>query len=109
MFAKIAPMRVVDPSGIRLLTKREEDVVRLLGDGLQNREIARELNLSEHTVKNYLFHVFDKLGVSSRVELILYAVSCSKRLPLTSVETNEDEAAIGAGRDGRTLNRADAA
>jgi DNA-binding NarL/FixJ family response regulator len=74
-FAKLTPMRVVDAGGARLLTKREEDVVRLLGDGLQNREIAQELNLSEHTVKNYLFHIFDKLGVSSRVELILYAVS----------------------------------
>jgi hypothetical protein len=46
---------------------------------LQNRDIARELNLSEHTVKNYLFHIFDKLGVSSRVELVLYAVSSTKR------------------------------
>ena len=77
-FAKLTPMRVVDRSGIRLLTKREEDVVRLLGEGLQNREIARELNLSEHTVKNYLFHIFEKLGVSSRVELVLYAVSSNK-------------------------------
>lgn len=89
MFAKLAPMRVVDASGARLLTKREEDVVRLLGDGLQNREIAQELNLSEHTVKNYLFHIFDKLGVSSRVELILYAVSSSNRLPMARVEKDE--------------------
>jgi DNA-binding NarL/FixJ family response regulator len=88
-FAKLTPMRVVDAGGARLLTKREEDVVRLLGDGLQNREIAQELNLSEHTVKNYLFHIFDKLGVSSRVELILYAVSSSRRLPMARVEKDE--------------------
>ena len=70
-FCILAPMRTANAGGMKLLTKREEDVVRLLSDGLQNREIAHELNLSEHTITNYLFHIFDKLGVSSRVELIL--------------------------------------
>ena len=78
-FSQLAPMRVVNADGMRLLTKREEDVVRLLAEGMQNREIAKELRLSEHTIKNYLFHIFDKLGVSSRVELVLYAVSSTKR------------------------------
>jgi DNA-binding CsgD family transcriptional regulator len=41
---------------------------------LSNRDTARELNLSEHTIKKYLFCIFDKLGISSRVELVLYAV-----------------------------------
>src|SRR5215471_1955224 len=36
-------------------------------------EISSQLNLSAHTVKNYLFHIFDKLGVSSRVELVLHS------------------------------------
>ena len=80
-FSQLAPLRVVNADGMRLLTKREEDVVRLLAEGMQNRDIARELRLSEHTVKNYLFHIFDKLGVSSRVELVLYAVSSTKRTP----------------------------
>ena len=66
------------------LTRREESVVRLVVQGMVNREIAEKLNLSEHTVKNYLFRIFDKLGVSNRVELALYAVA---RLRL------EDEAA----------------
>ena len=101
-FAKLVPMRVVDAGGAQLLTKREEDVVRLLGDGLQNREIAQELHLSEHTVKNYLFHIFDKLGVSSRVELVLYTGSGSNRLPVASVDSDEDDAAIGAGRAERS-------
>jgi DNA-binding NarL/FixJ family response regulator len=85
-FSQVAPLRVVNSDGLRLLTKREEDVVRLLAEGLQNREIAHELNLSEHTVKNYLFRIFDKVGVSSRVELVLCAVSSSKRMQVASVE-----------------------
>jgi DNA-binding NarL/FixJ family response regulator len=88
---QLAPMRVVNADGMRLLTKREEDVVRLLAEGLQNRDIARELKLSEHTVKNYLFHIFDKLGVSSRVELVLYAVSSAKRMQVASTSNDEQE------------------
>jgi two-component system nitrate/nitrite response regulator NarL len=61
----------VDPTVERRMTKREGDVVRLAIEGLSNREIARELGLTEHTVKNYLFRIFDKLGVSNRVELVL--------------------------------------
>ena len=57
------------------LTPREESVVRLVLQGMVNREIADTLHLSEHTVKNYLFRIFDKLGVSNRVELALYAVA----------------------------------
>lgn len=79
-FKQLAPIRVVNAEGMRLLTNREEDVVRLVAEGLQNREIAEKLKLSEHTVKNYLFHIFEKLGVSSRVELVLYAVSSRKSI-----------------------------
>ena len=57
------------------LTRREESVVRLVVQGMVNREIANQLGLSEHTIKNYLFRIFDKLGVSNRVELALYAVA----------------------------------
>jgi DNA-binding NarL/FixJ family response regulator len=66
-------LKIVDAKGVNLLSKREEDVVKLLMEGLSNREIARNLELSEHTIKNYLFRIFDKLGVSSRTELLLYA------------------------------------
>jgi DNA-binding NarL/FixJ family response regulator len=68
-------LKIVDAKGVNLLSKREEDVVKLLMEGLSNREIARNLELSEHTIKNYLFRIFDKLGVSSRTELLLYAQS----------------------------------
>jgi len=67
-------LRVVNSKGGLLLTPREAQVVALIAEGLSNRATARELNLSEHTVKKYLFRIFEKLGISSRVELVLYAV-----------------------------------
>jgi DNA-binding NarL/FixJ family response regulator len=52
------------------LTKRELDIVRLVLEGKTNRDIATELNLSQHTVKNHLFRLFKKVGVSNRCELV---------------------------------------
>src|SRR5579863_2559199 len=69
------PLRVIDARGAALLSKREQEVVRCVAEGLSNREIAQRLGLTEHTVKNYLFRIFDKLGVSKRVEVVLYAYS----------------------------------
>ncbi len=54
------------------LTMRELQVARCAAKGKTNKAIASELGLSEHTVKNYLFRAFEKLGVSNRVELLLY-------------------------------------
>lgn len=54
------------------LTMRELQVVKCAARGKTNRVIAVELGLSEHTVKNYLFRAFEKLGVSNRVELLFY-------------------------------------
>ena len=68
------PFRFEDSNGVKLLTKRERDVARLVAEGLTNRDIAKQLGLSEHTVRNYLLKVFDKLGVSTRVELVLYCL-----------------------------------
>jgi len=62
------------PLGNPPLSARESDVVRCVAEGLSNRDIARRLRLTEHTVKNYLFRIFDKLGVSSRVEVVLLAL-----------------------------------
>jgi DNA-binding NarL/FixJ family response regulator len=76
---QVPALRVVDSHGMHLLTPREEQVVALVADGLSNREIARELRLSEHTVKKYLFRIFEKVGVSNRVELVLYAVNHAQR------------------------------
>lgn len=61
--------------GATSLTKREVDLVTLVAEGLTNRDISRHLNLSEHTVRNYLFRIFNKVGTSNRLELALYALS----------------------------------
>ena len=61
--------------GMPLLTRREEEVVCLVADGLKNREIAETLHVKEHSIRNYIYRIFEKLGVSSRVELTLYAFS----------------------------------
>ncbi len=58
----------------QLLTTREKEIAQSVAQGFSNREISRKLNLSEHTVKNYLFRIFDKLGISGRVELAMYLV-----------------------------------
>jgi DNA-binding NarL/FixJ family response regulator len=77
--AQTRPLHAGNPDGLSLLSRREEEVMRLVAEGLGNREIAEVLSLSEHTVKNYLFHIFDKLGISNRVELVLYAVTNPKK------------------------------
>ena len=56
------------------LTAREEEILKLLATGESNREIGRRLFISEQTVKNHLHNIFDKLGVSDRLELALYAI-----------------------------------
>jgi DNA-binding NarL/FixJ family response regulator len=65
--------------GLAQLSKREEEVVRLLAGGNTNRKIANSLNLSEHTVKNYLFRIFDKLGVASRAELLVFTLNSAAK------------------------------
>jgi len=69
-----APIATRDLPGSRTLSKREEEIARLVAEGFSNRQISERLDLSEHTIKNYLFRVFEKLGVSTRVELTLYAL-----------------------------------
>jgi DNA-binding NarL/FixJ family response regulator len=73
--------RPVNGNGLSLLSRREMEVVRCLAEGLTNREIAERLQLSQHTIKNYLFRVFDKLGVSSRVELLFMTLNQWSKAP----------------------------
>ena len=57
-----------------LLTDREKEIVQVVGQGYRNKEIGEKLFISEQTVKNHLHNIFDKLGVSDRLELALYAI-----------------------------------
>lgn len=65
----------IDPelAKIALLTERERDVIGLVCEGLQNRAIADRLMLSETTVRHHLTSIFAKLGLESRLELLIYA------------------------------------
>jgi two-component system nitrate/nitrite response regulator NarL len=55
------------------LTPREEEVLNLVGEGMTNRQIAERLILSEHTVKNHMKSILDKVQVKNRVQLAIYA------------------------------------
>jgi DNA-binding NarL/FixJ family response regulator len=74
-FGHIGPSHLFNQDQKSVLTRREEEVARFVAEGLTNREIAEKLHLSEHTVKNYIFNIFEKTGVSNRVGLVLYAMS----------------------------------
>jgi len=77
-----APLvRATNHKGIELLSARERQVIQHLAEGMTNREIAHALELSPHTVKNYLFRLFDKLGVSSRTELLYLTLNNSQAQP----------------------------
>jgi two-component system, NarL family, nitrate/nitrite response regulator NarL len=69
------PPRLVDPNGTSLLSDRERAVVHYVSEGRSNREIAQLMKLSEHTVKNHLFRIYSKLGVSSRLEVMFTVLS----------------------------------
>jgi DNA-binding NarL/FixJ family response regulator len=69
-----SPARAKSLPKTALLAKREDEVASLVAEGFSNREIAEKLGLSEHTVSNYLFRIYEKLGISGRVELVLYVL-----------------------------------
>jgi DNA-binding NarL/FixJ family response regulator len=85
--SRSTPLCLKDAHGIDLLSKREEEVVRLVAEGMSNKGVSAQLGLSEHTVRNYLFRVFDKLGVSSRVELVLYCLQQRQRDAIQRTKT----------------------
>jgi two-component system nitrate/nitrite response regulator NarL len=71
--AEAQPARATKKLGPNGLTNREQAVVRLVAEGMTNRDISKELNLSENTVRNYLFRIFNKVGSSNRLELARFA------------------------------------
>jgi DNA-binding NarL/FixJ family response regulator len=55
------------------LTGRENEVLKLIADGLTNREISRYLSISESTVENHIHNIYDKLGIAKRTQAVVYA------------------------------------
>ena len=69
------PAETAPPGQKSLLSDREREIVHHVAQGFRNREIAQKLFIAEQTVKNYVHDIFDKLGVSDRLELAMYAVN----------------------------------
>jgi len=69
------------PRPVDTLTYREKTIISYLMQGWRNREISTHLSISEQTVKNHLRTIYDKVGVSDRLELVLYAIHQRMDLP----------------------------
>jgi DNA-binding NarL/FixJ family response regulator len=86
-FAELAKLVDQPPKGsVRpadTLTRREKAIISCLVQGQRNREIGNQLNITEQTVKNHLRSIYDKVGVSDRLELALYAIHQKLELPAT--------------------------
>jgi DNA-binding NarL/FixJ family response regulator len=91
--AKRSHFEPVSATGVKLLTSREVEVAALVAEGLRNREISERMNLSAHTVKNYLYRVYEKLGISSRVELTAHVLARARMEP--DGETQPDRKLAG--------------
>ena len=69
----VVPDQNTETLRIAKLTEREREVIRLIGEGIKNRQIAERMYISEATVRHHLTSVFAKLGVEDRFELVIYA------------------------------------
>ncbi len=76
------------------LSQREREIVALVAQGFKNKEMAEKMFISEQTVKNHLHNIFDKLGVSDRLELALYAIQ--QRLDLNTEGLDASSARMSA-------------
>ena len=61
-----------DRYGTRKPSSRQLRLIQLVAQGLKNREIAKKLGIGEYVVRNYLSKIYDKIGLSNRVELALW-------------------------------------
>ncbi len=62
-----------EAEGINVLSEREKEIVRLIGQGLKNKKISTQLCISETTVRHHLTSIYSKLGVTDRLELLVFA------------------------------------
>src|ERR1700732_724667 len=91
-------LRIVKGAGQNFLSKRELEIAQLVATGLSNLEVSDKLGLSRHTVKNYLFRIFENLGMSTRIELVLFILSQSKPSVTTDDLTPPRAEEIAANR-----------
>jgi DNA-binding NarL/FixJ family response regulator len=89
------PADATGSHGRPLLTAREQQVLHLLADGLSNYELATVLTVSKHTIKNHLFSIYDKLGVSNRMEAVLCALPAHNALPVPARAVGETTSSQG--------------
>jgi DNA-binding NarL/FixJ family response regulator len=87
LFDEVAPVRsrpdpVAGSERLALLTDQERTVLRLIGEGLTNRQIGARMGLAEKTVKNYTSHVLAKLGLERRTQAAILATQLRDRPPL---------------------------
>jgi DNA-binding NarL/FixJ family response regulator len=84
-------IRAVNANGFEILSARELEVVQHLAEGMTNRGIGERMGLSPHTIKNYVLRIFDKLGVSNRVELLKLTLA-HPSMPRRSAQRPQEEA-----------------
>jgi DNA-binding CsgD family transcriptional regulator len=90
----------IDNDKIKMLSKREVQVAERAAQGYSNKQIAEQFRLSEHTVKNYLSRVFEKLGVSTRFDLLFFLLSSQARESNVAGLGNSIETYLKAAEDG---------
>jgi DNA-binding NarL/FixJ family response regulator len=92
-------LRVMGSKGQYLLAQREDEVANLVAEGMTNREIAQKMGVAEHTVSNYLFRIYEKLGISSRVELVLSVIHQKQRANRDVSEARSTNSSSGYPRE----------
>lgn len=97
--------RIINCKGEGILTPREEQIVNLVTAGIGNREIAEQLGIKENTVKKSLLRTYDKVGVSNRVELVLYTLMHRGAEKRAGSPSCPKKAAASAPRDAVTPNQ----
>jgi two-component system nitrate/nitrite response regulator NarL len=96
---KCSPVvRVANVEGRNLLTPRQQQLVQLVAEGMGNREVAQRLNVTENTVKKSLLRIFDKVGVSNRVELVLSALAFRNQEPNNGAHSATGKSPVSARR-----------
>ena len=64
-----------------VLTDREAQILKLIANGLTNREISNHLSISESTVENHIHHIYAKLGISNRAQAVAHAFRLGIAVP----------------------------